>query len=225
MRRDNIVFARISISAAIVSLLLMTLLHALKTDLEPAGHMLSEYAIGEYGWVMQLSFDLWALSCYALGVSIRSQVVTRSGRVGVMLLYVAGCALILGAVFVIDSPYATPVTPTAHGSLHGLSAMIGLPGQAIAGLLISYSLRLNPGWNNEWKLVTWFAHFTWLSLVMMIASTFIMMSWNQGGFSDVTSIGWFNRLAVLIYCAWLVLTASAVVRIFMRKESYSRVKI
>jgi hypothetical protein len=223
MRSDSIVFARISISAAIASLLLMTILHALKSNLEPAGHMLSEYAIGEYGWVMQISFVAWAVSCFALGMSLRSEVVTRSGRIGVILLYVTGCALILGAVFVIDSPYATPVTPTLHGSLHGLSAMIGLPGQAIAGLLISYSLRLNPGWNNEWKLVTWFAHFTWLSLVLMFASTFIMMSRNQGGFSDVTSIGWFNRLVVLIYCAWLALTASAVIRILSRRDSYSRI--
>lgn len=225
MRRNSIVFARLSISAAIASLLLMTLLHALKPDLEPAGHMLSEYAIGEYGWLMQLSFFAWAASCFALGMSLRSQVITRSGRVGVMLLHGAGCALLLGGVFVIDSPYATPVTPTMHGSLHGLSAMIGLPAQAIAGLLISYSLRLNPDWNIERKLVAWFAHFTWLSLVMMFASTLIMMSWNQGGFSDVTNIGWFNRLAVLIYCAWLALTASGVIRISRQKETYSRVKI
>ena len=205
--------ARLSLFFAFVSLLLIAVLHIVKSDLDPAGHMLSEYAIGEYGWIMKLSFFSWAGSCIAVAVSIRSQIATIGGKIGLALLIVAGIALIMGGIFVIDSPYAEKNELTTHGNLHGLSAMIGLPGQAIASLLISYSLKRNQDWFFARKTIILFAHLTWISLVLMFASTFIMMSISQGKFSAVTAIGWFNRLLVLAYCGWLMVIASKAIQV------------
>jgi len=98
--------AKVSFVAAAFCLLLILLLHILKNDLVPAAHMLSEYAIGPYGWVMQAAFFAWAVSCFSLTMVIRSQVVTTSGRFGMFLLLVACAALVMGGVFVIDPPYA-----------------------------------------------------------------------------------------------------------------------
>jgi hypothetical protein len=200
--------ARISFVASIICLLLILILHYVKADLSPAGHMLSEYAIGDYGWVMQLSFFAWALSCFSLATAIHSQIVTRAGRVGIFLLFITGAALIMGGVFVIDSPYAEPVQPTMHGNLHGLSAMIGLPCQVIAALLISYSLKKNTDWRHSARLVTSIAHLTWISFVLLIASTMVMMALSNGKFTSDTAIGWFNRLLVFACCSWIMITAS-----------------
>jgi hypothetical protein len=213
--------ASISYIAGVSSLLLILILHFIKTDLPPAGHMLSEYAIGDYGWIMKAAFFAWSLSCVSLAVALRSQVVTKSGRVGVTLLFIAGAALIMGGLFVIDPPYAEPVQPTMHGSLHGLSAMIGLPGQAIASLLISYSLKKNPAWRSATKPIIRLAHFTWISLVLMFASTIVMMSLSNGKFSSITAIGWFNRLAVVMYCGWLISTASSFMSVNKERTHYS----
>ena len=209
----SVTAARLSFFFAFTSLLLIIILHFVKTDLPPAGHMLSEYAIGDNGWIMQLSFFSWAFSCIALVVSIRSQLTGNGGRIGLVLLVITGLALIMGGIFIIDSPYQETNEPTTHGSLHGLSAMIGLPAQAIASLLISYGLKHNRDWVAAIKPVILFAHLTWISLVLMFASTFIMMSLSQGKFTADTAIGWFNRLLVLIYCAWLMMMASTAIRV------------
>ena len=212
--------ARFSFLFAFVSLLLIAVLHIVKSELAPAGHMLSEYAIGEYGWIMQFSFFSWAASCIAVAVSIRSQIATSGGKIGLVLLAVTGIALIMGGIFIIDSPYAEKNEPTTHGSLHGLSAMIGLPCQAIASLLISYSLKRNRHWLFATRTIILFAHLIWISLVLLFASTFIMMSMSQGKFSAVTAIGWFNRLLVLACCGWLMVIASKAIqanRHFMTK--------
>ena len=197
--------ARIAYYSAATSLILIAILHGVKNDLYPAAHMVSEYAIGHNGWIMKLSFFAWSLSCISLGIAIRPHLKTKGGKVGLVFLFIAGLALIMGGIFVIDSPYAEIKEPTLHGSLHGLSAMLGLPGQAIAALLISYSLKRNPNWVQHRKPVILFAHLTWISLILMFASTFIMMSQSNGQFNGDTGIGWFNRLLILIYCTWLMI--------------------
>ena len=101
-----------------------------------------------------------------------------------------------------------------HGNLHGLSAMLGLPGQAIGSLLISFSLKRNAEWRPFAKPIIWFAHLTWISLVLMFASTFIMMAISQGKLNSGTAIGWFNRFAVLIYCTWLMIVAATAIRLY-----------
>lgn len=199
--------AKVSFAAGLISLLLITALHFIKSDLSPAAHMLSEYSIGENGWIMQLAFYAWSLSCFSLAISIRKQVTTGAGKFGIVLLYVTGFALIIGGYFVIDSPYADPPVMTSHGQLHGLSAMIGLPSQAIAALLISYSLRKNSHWRFAGKPIITLANLTWISLLLMFAATFLMMSLSQGKFTGDTGIGWFNRLLVLVCCSWLMVVA------------------
>ena len=203
----NVGAARISFYLAVGCLLLIVILHFLKNDLAPDAHMLSEYAIGEFGWVMQLAFFCWAASCLSLFFVLRPFIETKKGKVGLILLGIAGLALIMGGIFVIDSPYDEPPVPTQHGSLHGVSAMIGLPGQAIATLLISYSLVTNHYWQFARKSILLLAHLTWISLLLMFASTFIMMATSNGKFSGETQIGWFNRFLVLMYCGWLITVA------------------
>ena len=54
--------------------------------------MVSEYALGHYGWVLALMFLSWGLSSWALAVATWSQVNTASGKVGLWFLVVAGTA-------------------------------------------------------------------------------------------------------------------------------------
>ena len=205
--------ARIAYYSAATSLILIAILHGMKNDLYPAAHMVSEYAIGPYGWIMQLAFFAWALSCIYLGSVIRPHLNTRGGKIGQVLLIIAGFALIMGGVFIIDSPYVAIPEPTLHGSLHGLSAMVGLPAQAIAGILISNSLKRNPAWVLARKPVILFAHLAWISLILMFASTFIMMGQPGGNFNGDTGIGWFNRLLILLYCSWLMILSVKTIQV------------
>jgi hypothetical protein len=205
--------ARIARGAALASLLLVLLLHFIKNDLAPGAHMLSEYALEPHGWVMKAAFLAWALSCFTLAIAIRSQVTTGAGRAGVVLLFVTTAALIMGALFVIDPPYAPIPQPTAGGALHGLSAMVGLPSQTIAALLVSYSLKKNGHWHSARTPIIRWAHAIWISLLLLFASVFLMMQLSGGQFNGDTGIGWFNRLLLFTNCAWLMTVAGKAMQI------------
>jgi hypothetical protein len=93
---------------------------------------------------------------------------------------------------------------TAHGNLHGLAAMIGIPGFPVAAVLISRSLGRNPAWAGARVPLRWAAHLTWISVAVMVASIAVLLPLNGGAFGPAVAIGWSNRLVVLSYAAWLI---------------------
>lgn len=70
-----------SFAAAAAFVVLLAALHVLKPELDPSWRMGSEYAIGDYGWVMRIAFFSMALSCVALFVlSFSTWLMTISWR-------------------------------------------------------------------------------------------------------------------------------------------------
>jgi Protein of unknown function (DUF998) len=63
-------------------------LHVLRIDLDPSWRFISEYEIGDYGWVMRLAFFTLAVSCASLCVAVVSQVRTITGYLGLALCLV-----------------------------------------------------------------------------------------------------------------------------------------
>jgi Protein of unknown function (DUF998) len=57
--------ARLSFAGAATFALLLAALHFIKPELNPSWHFISEYAIGEYGWIMVLAFLSLALTMSA----------------------------------------------------------------------------------------------------------------------------------------------------------------
>src|SRR5438045_9728591 len=54
-------FATTAIACFAYAALAILLMHVLRPDYTPASHMISDYAVGRYGWVMATAF--LALSC------------------------------------------------------------------------------------------------------------------------------------------------------------------
>ena len=212
--------ARWSFATAIISLVIVAILHIIKPEIEPSWHMLSEYAIGDHSWVMKLAFFSWATSCFTLAIAVRSQISSKGGIIGLVLLFIVCISLFMGGLFVMDPPTASKDELTTHGNLHGLSAMLGLPGQAIAALLISISLSRNPAWLLAKRSLMLSAHFVWVSLVVMFASVFIFLGKTQGEFGPDTLIGWPNRLLWVACCVWLMTVARHAIR--LRRDRHIR---
>ena len=187
--------ARLSLAAAATSLVLLTALHVMSPELDPSWRMVSEYALGNYGWVLALMFLAWALSCVALFFAIKSQLRTMGGKIGLGFLLAAGVGMIMAAVFDVKH------------DLHGLAALIGIPSLPIAAMLISVSLVRNQAWSSARRLLLWTANLTWLSLVLMIATMFIGLSQSGGQIGPDVLIGWPNRLLVVAYNGWLMTVA------------------
>lgn len=199
--------ARLSFTAAVAFLVLLAILHVIKPDYDPSWRFISEYLIGDYGWVMMLAFFFLALSCAALFAAVRSQVGATGGKIGLGLLLIVAASLIAAGIFTADPITAKPDELTTHGNLHGLAAMVGIPGLPIAAVLISRSLVRNQSWSSAGRSILWTAHLIWISVVAMFVYLFVVVIPRPGGFGPDLSIGWLNRLVVLTYCGWLMTVA------------------
>ena len=199
--------AKISFGAAVIFLILLVALHFIEPQIDPSWHMISEYEIGNYGWVMQLAFLCLALSSVSLIVAIRSQVATVGGLIGLGLLMLSAAGVTLAALCVTD-PMDTPRGEmTLHGNLHGLGFILGGPGQTIAAVLISVGLRRNQAWSSARRTLLWTAQLPWITLVVMAATIAVLLPQNAGKFGPSVLVGLPNRLYVVAGCVWLMTVA------------------
>jgi hypothetical protein len=176
-------------------MVLLAALHVLSPEFDPAWRMVSEYALGNYGWVLALMFLAWALSCVTLFLAINSHIRTIGGKIGLGFLLAAAVGMSMAAIF------------DVRHNLHGLAAMIGMPSLPVAALLTSLSLARTPAWSPARRSLLWTANLTWISLVVMFAAVFIGLSQSGGEFGSQVQAGWPNRFLVVAYCVWLITTA------------------
>lgn len=204
------VLAYVSLTSIAVFLLLLVLLHFLKADLTPTWHMVSEYAIGHYGWMMQLAFGCLALSCVSIAIAGWPQVVSTGGRIGMLLMAIAAIGLTIAAFNNTDVVNTPKAEMSPHGKMHGLGFMIGVPSLTIAVVLISVSLRASQSWSWVWQPLLWLAQLPWISIIAMVAIMLFLLPKNDGRFGTSVFIGLPNRLWVLGCCAWIIIVASGI---------------
>ncbi len=147
--------ARLSIAAAAAVLLLLVSLHVLSPEFDPAFRMVSEYALGHYGWVLSLMFLAWGMSSWALVVAIWSQVKTKAGKVGLWFLVIAGLGEAMASVF-----------DVTHDLGHSIAGVLGLGGFPIAAVLLSVSLGRTQAWRGARSPLLYIANLNWISVVL-----------------------------------------------------------
>lgn len=210
--------ARLSLASATMSLVLLAALHVIKPEFDPSWRMVSEYAIGEHGWVMRLAFLSLAFSFASLFVAIRSQTRTVGGRIGLAVLLASAAAMSAAAVFAIDPITASKDELTTHGNLHALASMIGVPGLPVAAVLISRGLARNRAWSSARRSLLWSANLTWISVLLIVLTLAVMLPQAGGKFGPDVLIGWPNRLMIVAYCAWLMVVAWRVAQLTRQRS-------
>jgi hypothetical protein len=165
----------------------------LSPEFDPSRRAVSEYALGQYGWLLSLMFVAWGLSSWALAHAIRSQVTGIGGRVGFVSLVAAGLGEAMAAVFDVRWP-----------QLHGLSAAIGIPSLPIAAMLISINLGRTEAWLSARRVLLWTANLTWMSLALLAVAV-LSLTGILG--SRQILIGWPNRLLIAAYSLWVMTVA------------------
>ncbi|MBK6307759.1 MAG: DUF998 domain-containing protein [Gemmatimonadetes bacterium] len=108
--------ARLSIAASATAMLALLALHALRADLSPATHMISEYAVGAHGWVM-LCFNAFALASLALLGALATRVRGVTGWLGLACLLVTAAGLAIGGAFPMDPTTNDPALMSRSGQL------------------------------------------------------------------------------------------------------------
>lgn len=132
----------VAMGLAILAALLLAAMHALNPQLDPATHLISEYAVGPYGWVMRLCFFAWSACCLLLAYLLRTEVAGFGGQAGRWLLALIGIALLGTAYFKtnpIDQLYVG-----AESRAHAACAMAIIGGTPVAAWLIHRGLRHRP---------------------------------------------------------------------------------
>jgi hypothetical membrane protein len=179
------------IAYAAVALLLM---HVLRPDFTPASHMISDYAVGPYGWVMQTIFVGLSAGCTMLLVGLACSGPTSiAARLGVLLLAVASIGLIVSAIFPTDLQGAPA---TRSGYLHTLSFFVNVASIILAIVLLATSFGSDPRWRPYQR--------TSVILLSLIALAFILqfLTLRKGA-----PYGLANRFFICVLLAWVIATS------------------
>jgi hypothetical protein len=201
-------------ASSAISLLCLLLLHFFSPEFEPSWRMVSEYALGNYPWLVSLFFIFWGLSSLMLASLLWKNVTSKASNVGVVLLFISGIGALLASFF-----------DVSQSTGHGIAGLLGIPTVPIAALLISCHVSKKPEWVSFSIPIKVLAHGTWISLVLMVITMIIMMK----GFQDagvqmgpgipppthvpsgvIAVVGHVNRFLILVDILWLVLMAKAI---------------
>lgn len=134
----------IVVIAAAVTLVGITALHIVRSDIDPLHDVMSHYANGSDGPVMSIVFYAFGLSALALGFRLRSAIDRRGiTRAFPTLLGLSGLLLILAGVFEVDRPRAPQ---TIQEVIHSNSAVAAFVLLITAMLLFSLACWSDERW-------------------------------------------------------------------------------
>jgi hypothetical protein len=204
--------ARLSSASAATFVVLLAALHVIKPELDPSWHFISEYAIGDYGWMMVVAFLSLALSCVSLFVAISSQLRTIVGRFGPALLLVSALGLTIAAIFTTDPITVSKDAVTTEGVLHNLGETLGIA-MPFAAALITWRLARNPAWSSAKRALLWATGLALVAFVASFVSLGVVVSQSSGKFGPDVLVGWPNRFEILAYSVWVIVVARQAIRV------------
>jgi hypothetical protein len=209
--------ARLALVSGATFVVLLAALHFIKPDLDPSWRAISEYALGDYGWIMIIAFLAWGLSAIGIFVTIRSQIHSLVGRIGLAFLLIGAAGPIMAGLFPTD-PITTPLDAmTTTSSIHSLGAVLS-DGIAIAAALLTLSLvRKNPNWSSVRRPLIWATVLAWAGFVVLTVSMILLLPQNGGQLGPDVLVGWQSRFLVVAYAAWLMTTAWCAIRVRARQ--------
>ena len=198
--------ARAAIAAAALAITALAALHVLKPDIHPSRTMISQYALGRFGWVMALCFAAFSVASASLCIALFGRAPSGHGLVGLAFLCAAAVGVAMAALFPMDPVSTLPAEMSFTGKMHGVAFLIGVPSQVLSVLLLSIAL-VHQGSHAAAPLLALTA-VIWLCLVMMIV---IMVMVGPGKPPDPNGperfLGFPNRLFMIAYGVWLIVVA------------------
>jgi hypothetical protein len=160
-------------------------------------HLISEYQLGGFGWLMSLAFFCLGAASLAVFSAARQEIHARPGRLGSWGLLIISVAYFCGGIFPPDPKWFL-------GSLlHGIGGLVVIFGSPMVFTLVSKGVR-NEASATAARPLIWAATLTWLSLSFFYGSIIAFSSVPRSG-SIV--IGWTNRILITTFVLWLLVAA------------------
>lgn len=203
--KNYLFLSKIAISFAYLAFVALAILHIVNSEIDPSWHMVSEYAFGDYGWMLSIFFICWGTASILTGINLFREAKNWTSKVAIVLLTVSGIGAIMGGLFDVRQP------------LHGLAFGLGVPTLPIAALiLLSYFKRVYGLQDIRLSVST---HATWISVIVTMGTLFLFMSGmtKAGGMNTnvptlltvlpdgvVGIVGYANRFLVVSYLTWII---------------------
>jgi hypothetical protein len=176
--------AVIAAAAAVVDLFLLGLLHVIAPEVDPVTRAVSEYALGDYGWLATIRTLAQGIGPIALAVALHRE------RAGALLLLVVGLLKLAMPLFPVDA-LGTPAT--SAGQMHNLLGSLTFFLFPLAALVLFPAMRrkgsrLAPA----------------IAVALAAATLGVLVANAVGGF------GLAQRAYLALCAVWLLLAALAV---------------
>ena len=182
--------ARLVVAGSLLCLTLIALLHALEPEFNDS-NATSEYALGDFGWLMNIAFFSGAAGIGALAFVLhRSVARSKPAIAGIVLISLAAVAYLFLGAGNIDPPGAEETT---SGLIHGIGFLLGLPTRLAAPLVLAVAFRRDERWADHWRP----------SLALGIAALVAEVA----GFMDLAGVVTL-RLALALWLVWIALTGA-----------------
>lgn len=157
---------------------------------DPSWRPISDYALGNQGWLMTICFLAWGAAVTLAAVRLWPMATSRLARTGIVLLTIGGLGPIIAGIF----PGELSTAPTAGPGLHALGAVLPDLG-AIGAVLLWIAMARKPdllGSPRELGIATVLVWLTIIGLTVALASFA-----PDGVLGPDAPIGWPNRAVVV----------------------------
>ena len=173
----------------------LLLMHALRSDYQLASHMISDYAVGKFGWVMATVFVVWSAGiALLLSALLLAEPSSPARKLGALLLGVTAVGLLVSAAYRTDLP---GLPDTHEGNVHAISFFVNIVCMLAAIPLLSF------GFGPTSRLRSF--RRTTLALAFAVVLTFLLQFFTL---RKGMPYGLTNRLFVIVLLAWLAYVAA-----------------
>ena len=174
--------------------LVLVLLHVLRPDYSPVNHMISDYGVGRFAWVMQSFFVGVSAGCAMLVIGLAQHGPPFVGaRIAIVLLAVASIGLLVSAMFPTDLPGGPS---TESGRVHTVSFLVNIVSLVLAAALLTASFGADKRWRPYVR-----SSFAMLCLIAL-AFALQFLTLHKGA-----PYGLANRFFVFALFVWMIATA------------------
>lgn len=187
-------FGTVAIGFFLFATLALLLMHLLRPDYSPATHMISEYAVGQYGWVMMTCFLAMAGGCMTLLLGLaRSGPGSVVAWAGTLLLALPSIGLVVSALYPMDG---SGTSPTRTGEIHDISFLVNVVSIFLATVLLSVGFGSSQRWRSFQRIAVILSSLIVLAFVLQ----FLTIQWLE-------FFGLANRFFVAVLFTWFFATS------------------
>jgi hypothetical protein len=182
--------ALVSTAGSILFFVIVFLQHFLRPGKNMLSCFVSEYAVGDYGWLMTIGF--FSLATAALLLLIGLPMNLTASKLSKITLGIFCVGSLLFSIFPTDVPVVFP--PTPRGLIHGFAALIALIVLGIAMIAWGVVFKKNENWKSLAKPSLFFGVMSLILFIIFFAS-------------PVTLRGLTERILLVWDVSWLLLVS------------------